>query len=326
MLGHAFVTGATGFLGINLCRELRRRGWRVTALHRKNSNLANLADLGLTLVTGDIVDAPSVKLAMPEDVDVVFHVAGDTSLWRGHDAQQTRINVDGTRHVIAAARSQGAKRLVHTSTISALGRQPAPVDEQTESTAPRSFINYERSKHLAECEVRDAMATGLDAVILQPGAIMGPHDTTTWARVFYLLRDGKLPSLPPGRVPLNHVDEIVAAHIRAAQTAAAGSHYVLGGEDVALADLMRGMAARLGVKPPALVAPAPVLRLYGALMSAWGGLRGREPDVTREAAAFMAHANRADSSLAQRELDYRHRWMDECIDASHGWLTKKGLL
>lgn len=323
---HAFVTGGTGFVGLNLIRALIDQGWTVTAVHRVSSDTRYLDELDITRVPGDITDAASIQAAMPDNVDAVFHVAGDTNLWSANNDRQTRINVEGTRNMLAAARARGARRFIHTSTISAIGRHDRPVSESTTSNAPQSVINYERSKYAAEQLVRQAGQEGLDTVILQPGAIMGPFDTATWAQVFYLLRDGKLAALPPGAVPLNHVREIVTAHIKAAETASPGSEYVLGGHNVKLADLFRRMAGVAGYKAPRMVAPRVVLAGFAAVLATVARVTGKEPDITPEGAAFMSHDNRADSAKAERDLGFAATDIDRCVQDSYDWLTSRGLL
>lgn len=323
----AFVTGATGFLGLNLVRELIEQGWRVYALHRRNSDLQYLRDLPLALVEGDILDPQSLAEAMPEKVDVVFHVAGDTSMWSKNDAMQTGINVEGTRNVIQAALDKRVGRLVHTSTLSAFGRHKNVVDESTPSNAQDSFINYERSKYEGERLVLKAVARdGLDAVVVSPGAIMGPYDSTTWAEVFFMLRDGKMPALPPGSISFNHVHEVVKAHIRAAEVGRCGELYLLGGDKVVLAKFMQAIAKRIGAKVPWMVAPAPVLKFYAALLSAVAAMAGKEPDITPEMAAFMAANSICDSSKAEQELDYQMVPIEDCIRDAHEWLQTEGLV
>ncbi len=127
----AFVTGATGFLGVNLVALLREEGWRVVAIHRPASRLTELRDLGVELVPGAVDDAASLERALPEGADAVFHVAGNTSVWSRNDAAQTRDNVEGTRNVAAAALARGARILVHTSSVVVYGLGDLRADEET---------------------------------------------------------------------------------------------------------------------------------------------------------------------------------------------------
>ena len=142
----AFVTGATGFLGLNLVEALLAQGWRVVALHRPDSDLKYLRRLSAERAVGDVTHAPSVRRAMPQGVDAVFHAAGDTSLWSGHNAAQDRVNVDGTRNVVGAALERRARRFVHTSSISAYGLQGSRFDESAAQLGGISPVNYDRSK------------------------------------------------------------------------------------------------------------------------------------------------------------------------------------
>src|SRR2546421_1654950 len=212
----AFVTGATGFVGLNLVEELLRQGWQVTALHRANSDLAELGRFPVTLMPGDITDPGSLRAAMAEDMDVVFHVAGNTNLWSRRNAQQTAENVEGTRNVVETALARGAKKLVLTSSIAAYGEQTGELTEARKSRAKRSWINYQRTKWLAEEEVRKGIRAGLAATILNPGAIIGRYDTGGWARLFYLVAQDRLPGALPGEVSAAHVGEVLKAHIAAA--------------------------------------------------------------------------------------------------------------
>lgn len=320
----AFVTGATGFLGHQLCVELRAQDWDITALARRPAAASDLAALNVKLLAGDIVEPASI--AIPPGTDTVFHVAGDTSLWHKRDAMQTRINVEGTRNVLAAARAAGVRRVVVTSTVSAYGTQSLRFDETTPSHAATSSINYERTKWLAEEEVRKAAAAGLDAVILQPGAIIGPHDSKNWGRMFLLIKGGQLPLLPPGRLSFNHVREIAKAHVAAATQGRAGESYLLGGDDTRLADMARGAAELLGIKPPRLVAPAGVLRLIGSAVGMLTPASTAEPLMTRELAHLMCVSTLCDSRKAERELGFRSTPLRECLVDCHAWLRQAGLL
>jgi nucleoside-diphosphate-sugar epimerase len=127
----AFVTGGTGFLGLNLVEQLVAAGWQVTALHRTTSDLSKIRRFPVDLVVGDLTDPASLRRAVPRALETVFHVAADTSVWSRHDDRQTRINVDGTRHVVEAALASGARRFVHTSTWNVYGLEQGAIRESS---------------------------------------------------------------------------------------------------------------------------------------------------------------------------------------------------
>ncbi len=148
----AFVTGGTGFVGLNLVAHLTQSGWDVTVLHRPNSNLTQLQNIPFVWRRGAIEDASSLARAMPEDLDAVFHVAGDTSMWAGHKHRQWRTNVDGTRNMVAAALAKRSKKFIHTSTSGVYGI-PTEAFDETASKLGKGGFNYQHSKVMAEEEV-----------------------------------------------------------------------------------------------------------------------------------------------------------------------------
>jgi nucleoside-diphosphate-sugar epimerase len=322
----AFVTGATGFVGLNLVEELLAQGWRVLALHRAGSELKYLQRMQAERVTGDITDADAVRRAMPQGVDAVFHVAGDTNLWSRRNAAQDRINIDGTRHVVDAALERRALRFVHTSSISAYGLQRGRLDERTPMLGKYSTVNYNRSKHLAEEAVRAGIARGLDAVILNPGAILGPYDTRNYARLVMLVAVGKLPGVPPGALPFCHVREVVKAHVAAFDKGRKGENYLLGGTDASFVELLREIGAALGKPVPSRPTPAWVLHVLGALGALGGALTGIAPALTPETARQATRELTCDCSKAMRELGYRAVPLREMVAGCVAWLGAEGLL
>ena len=322
----AFVTGGTGFVGINLVSELIGQGWAATCLHRAGSDLKYLQRFPVKLAVGDLADRGSLERALPENVDAVFHVAADTSSWSRRDAAQTATNVIGTRNVVSAARSRRAKRFVLTSTASAFGRQKGPVSEQARSTAADSWINYERSKWLSEEEVRHGVREGLSAVIMNPCAVFGPFDTSVWGGVFTLIRDGKMKMLPPGSVPINHATEVARAHIAAAERGRTGENYILGGEAVPLARILREMAQLMGMELRAPVAPRIVFKTMARIAALAAAFTGKEPEMTPEMAEILCGEHRVVTDKAARELNYRPRPLQECLADSYTWLKAEGIL
>jgi nucleoside-diphosphate-sugar epimerase len=322
----AFVTGANGFLGLNLVETLLARGWRVIALHRAGADLKYLGRFGAEPVAGDVTDAPSLRRAMPPGVDAVFHVAGDTSVWSANNAVQDRVNIDGTRNVVGAALEKRARRFVHTSSISAYGRQRGRIDESAAQLGATSSVNYERSKFLGEEAVRAGLARGLDAVILNPAGIVGRYDTRNWARLVTMVAAGTLPGAPPGVRSFCHVREVALAHVAAAELGRTGENYLLGGTDASFLEFVREIGAALGRPVPARATPAWVLHILGAFGELQGRLTGRPPTLTPEAVRLVTGDMTCDCSKAMRELAYRARPLGEMVADCVGWLSAEGLL
>ena len=322
----AFVTGATGAVGLALVRALIDRGWQVHALHRASSDTTALQSPGVTLVEGDIRDTGGIVGKIAPGTDLVFHVAASLSVWSHDDRDTLKTNAEGTRNVVNAALHAGVGRFVHTSTISAYGRVDAPIAEDTPSVAEHSFICYERSKWLAESEVREGIARGLDAVILNPCAIMGPGFSAGWARLLFQIKAGKLPALPPGDLVVNHINDVVAAHIAAAELGRKGENYILGGDPVAVAALIRHAAMHMGVE---LKAPVINARLLGVLARIANGISrftGREPDITPEMAAMMSQHLRCNTDKAQRELGFQVTPWQQCVEEMYAWLRQREMI
>ena len=322
----AFVTGGTGFVGVNLVKALREQGWEVVALHRPSSDLRYLAPLGARLVQGSLTDRASLKRAMPPGVDAVFNVAADLSLARKGDAPQTRVNVDGTRNMVEAALEAGARRFIQTSSVAAYGFQPGVISETTPSTAPASPVNYARTKWLSEEEVRAGVAHGLDAVILNPTNIVGPYDRHGWARLIRLVAARKLPGVGPGGGVFCHVREVVRAHLAAVDKGSGGENFLLGGAHASYLEFAQAAAEIAGGKAPKRAMPPWLVRLLSRVLPPLSGLTGLPADITPEVALMLNLDFRADSAKAVRELGYREIPLREMVADSVRWLKAEGLI
>ncbi|MFW2387101.1 MAG: SDR family oxidoreductase [Polyangiales bacterium] len=322
----AFVTGGTGFIGLNLIELLVDQGWKVTALHRPTSDLTYLRRFPIDLVEGSITDRNSLVRGLPEGTEVTFHVAGDTSFWSKMNAQQDAINIDGTRNMVEVAASKGVERFIHTSSVSAWGRVEGRVTEETPLKGKDSWINYERSKHLGELEAFKGVDLGMEVVSLNPSNVVGPFDTNTWGRLFFMLRDNAIPAVAPGVSSVAHVHDVVRAHLAAVEKGTSGERYILAGDDSSMGDFVAVFARLLGVEAPR-VAPHWVLKAFGRLSVIFAALTGKEPDVTPEIAAVTSQTKLSFSSeKAIRELGYRIPPMDVAIKDNYDWLVKEGLL
>lgn len=322
----AFVTGSTGFVGLNLCEALLAEQWRVLALHRETSDTRYLRRLAVEPVVGDILDVDSLARGMPEHVDAVFHVAGDINMWSRRNARQTAINVEGTRNMVACALAKKARRFIFTSSISAFGVQAGPISETTSSVAGHSSINYERSKWQAEEIVRDADLKGLSSSIINPGGIMGPRDRSSWASMVFQLRDGRIKGIPPGAIPISHVKEVVKAHIAAVDRGRNRENYILAGTMISFEELFHLIAETIGVKLEARVAPVPMLKIIARLQTALAVFTGKTPDLTPEMVTLLCSRIDCIDDKAKRELGYRAVPVQTCVEDCVNWLRAENLL
>jgi nucleoside-diphosphate-sugar epimerase len=320
----AFVTGGTGFVGLNMVKELMIRGWDVTALHRPSSDLKLLKRFRAKLAVGAITDQGSLMGAIPQGTDTIFHVAGNTNMWRQGNAEQTRDNVDGTRNVVEAALAKGVRRLVVTSSISAYGPVDGEITEETPSLAANSRVNYQKSKWQAQEIARAAVAQGLEVMIMQPGAIMGPYDIGTWSRLFLMVRDDKLPGVPASLLTFTHVREVVAAHIAAADKGHNGGSYLLGGENRTMLELVREIAGLLGKPVPAKETSLGVLRVAAALGDFASRFTGKQPPITPEMTDSISRKVSTASAKAQRELGYRVVSLEDMVKDCYNWMVAEG--
>lgn len=320
------LTGATGFLGQHLLRELQAAGAHVRALARSSTADAALLKAGVEPLRGDLENPSSLVGAVTRDLDAVFHCAADTSTWRAHARRQEAINVDGTRALAAAARASGVG-FVHTASVSCFSHLAHGVlTEDSERLGGHSWVNYERTKYLGEQAVREAMADGLPTIILYPAHVFGPGDRRNWARLIQMVERGTLPGAPPGSGAFADVREVARAHVAAWQRGRWGRTYLLGGEHAGFLDLIRRIGARLGRRVPHRATPAWVLKPYARIVEAIAAVRGREPPLTSEAVQFTCHHLQVDSTRAIRELDYRITPLDALLDETIAWMREAGML
>jgi nucleoside-diphosphate-sugar epimerase len=322
----AFVTGSTGFLGLNLIEQLVAQDWNVVALHRPGSDLRYLRRFPVTAAQGDINDTASLARTMPRNVDAVFHVAGDTNTWSRRNEEQNRVNIDGTRNVVNAALASGAKRFVLTSSISAYGIHEGKIDEAAEKLGGASWINYQRSKFFGEEEARKGMQRGLDPVILNPACILGPYGTSGWSHAVELIYTGKLRGIPSGGLSYCHSREVARAHIAAAERGRSGENYLLGGHDATFLELTRTIAEVVERPAPSRAIPAAAIVAAGRLAATLSFFTGRPPSLTPEMAGMVTRKMYCDCSKAERELGYRPAPLREMIEDNVRWLKQEGIL
>jgi nucleoside-diphosphate-sugar epimerase len=325
-MGIAFVTGGTGFVGRNLIEQLVTAGWQVVALHRQTSNIAALQGLNVQLAEGSITDPQSLMRTMPDKVDAVFHVAGNTNMWSLLNSRQTRVNVDGTRNMVATAIKRRAGRFIHTSSIITYGLHPARITEKTPSTAADTRINYMRTKFLAEGEVLKGVNNGLDAVILNPANIIGPYDKRNWGGLIRQIHHGKLPGLPSGQASFCHVREVVLAHIAAYGKGRTGHNYLLGGADASYLEIAQRVGEMLDCSVPQKIMPVWLMHAAAHIYERVSHFTKKMPIVTPEKVILGNSTFLCSSDKAVKEFGYQPASLDEMLQDCIRWLRSEKLI
>jgi dihydroflavonol-4-reductase len=322
------VTGATGFLGTNLVHQLVDRGWEVRAMGLPGSTVKYIEKLPVKIIFGDITKREDLDPAV-KGMEVVFHVAGDTSFWKKRYTRQREINVSGAVNVAEASLAAGVRRLVHTSTVDALGYNPGGIADETWGIYNYGGMgyNYGDTKREGERRVREFNTRGLEVVVIYPGSMVGPYDyTLQFGRLYFDLRDGRVPGCPPGGVGFGHVAEVARAQIAAAEKGRPGEGYICAGVNITYRELFEAIANKFGKHAPSLTLPRGVFVAYGYLMQVLSYITNRPPDMDPGQARFMSAQAYYDAGKAVRELGYRIAPLTEMVDDAYEWYRTEGFL
>ncbi|RMF25137.1 MAG: NAD-dependent epimerase/dehydratase family protein [Bacteroidetes bacterium] len=320
------VTGATGHIGVNVVRALTEQGHEVRALYRSPAKRACLEGLPCETRQADILRPDSLQDAF-RGVDAVIHLAALISIEGGKGGRVHRTNVEGVRHVVAACLRQGVSRLVHFSSVHAFKFRPndPPVLDERCPPADASSMAYDRSKALGEQEVLRGVERGLSAVILNPTAVIGPHDhwVSLTGQFFRELFRGTLPALVRGGYDWVDVRDVARAACSALQNGRPGERYLLSGhwaDTRRIAEICREVS---GVRPPALTLPLWTAYLGLPFLLPLARLTGRRPLYTYESLRTIQLAHpRCDNGKARRELGFRPRPLPDTIQDIYHWLKE----
>jgi dihydroflavonol-4-reductase len=322
----AFVTGAAGFVGANVVRDLLAHDWNVRALLRSPDPPA-LAGLAIERVAGDLFH-PELAAAMRGSA-AVFHVAALYSLWRRDRAAVLRTNVEGTRQVLRAARAAGVPRVVHTSSVAAIGvRAGASADEAYQSPLPALVGVYKKSKFLGEQVAREAAAAGQDVVIVNPSTPVGPWDVkpTPTGEIVLRFARGAMPAYVDTGLNLIDVRDCAAGHRLAYERGRAGERYILGNENMGLRDIFARLAPLTGRPIPRLRIPQAIPLAYAALGEFVLAPLGRTPDVALESVRMAKGQMYYDARKAVTDLGLPQSDVTVALaDAVH-WFLEHGYL
>lgn len=323
------VTGATGFVGAAVVRALLARGERVRVLLRPESDSRNVEGLAVETRLGSLDDPASLARAV-EGCRFLFHVAADYRLWVPDPAAMYRTNVEGTEALMRAALAAGVERIVYTSSVAVLGlRDDAPSDETTPSRIEDMIGPYKRSKFLAEERVRALVAeAGLPAVIVNPSTPIGPRDVkpTPTGRMIVEAALGRMPAFVDTGLNVVHVDDVAAGHLLALEKGVVGERYILGGENLTLAEILATVAVACGRKPPTVRLPIAPLMPVALVSEGLARLTGREPFVTCDGLRMARQRMWFSSEKAKRALGYAPRPAREAIVDAVAWFREAGYL
>lgn len=318
------VTGATGLLGNNVVRLLLERGERVRVLARRPHDRA-LAGLPLEIVPGDITDSASLRPAM-QGIDVVVHSAALVHIGWTRQAEMERINVEGTRHVAQAARAAGA-RMIHVSSVDALGlgTRESPADEETPLNSEIVPCGYVLTKRAAEGVIQDEILRGLDAVIVNPGYMLGPWDwKPSSGRLILQIARGWVKLAPRGGNDYCDVRDVAAGVMAAIERGQTGRRYILGGVPLSFLEAFRLIAEVVGVDPPWRHWRWPVRWSLPAWAAIKTRITGVEPEYNGAAVAISELPHHYSSARAAAELGYTLRPVREAVQTAWDWFQEQG--
>ena len=323
-----FVTGATGFVGHHVARELAALGAELRLLVRKSSNLANLEGIAGETHVGDLSDPASIKPALV-GCDALMHIAADYRLWIPDPKAMYRANVDGTRELLTLAREAGVRRVVYTSSVATMGfrKDGIIVNEDSPVSLEDMVGHYKRSKFLAEQEAIVAAKAGQEVMILNPTTPIGSHDSkpTPTGRIFVDFLNRKFPAYVDTGLNLVDVSEVARTHAAALEAGTPGRRYILGGENLTLKQILDKMSAITGIPSPTVEIPFAIAATYAFFEeNITGRLMGKEPRATLEEVRMGRKKMFASSARAQQELGFRVAPVYPAMRAAIEWFRTHG--
>lgn len=324
----AFVTGATGFLGSHVARVLAEQGAALRLLVRPTSSPRNLEGLKADTAIGDLRDPASLQKAMV-GCDTVFHVAADYRLWLRDPAEMYRSNVEGTRAILEAARNNGVRCVVYTSSVATIGftGNGCPADEDSPVSLDDMIGHYKRSKFMAEQVAMEAGRTGMRVVTVNPTTPVGEQDIkpTPTGRIIVDFLKRKFPAYVETGLNLVDVRECALGHIMAMEKGKSGDRYILGGENLTLKQILDKLGEISGLPSPTIKLPYIVAYAAGAVDELYSGrLLGREPRATIETVRMGKKKMWASSGKAERELGWNQIPVDNALRCAVQWFRSNG--
>ncbi len=324
------VTGATGFVGAAVARALIADGNDLRLIARIGSDRRNLDGLQAEIVEADLTDSRSLRAAV-KGCQAVFHVAADYRLWAPDPRPMFTANVDGTVNLFQASAEAGVDRMVYTSSVAVLGlhKSEEPSDENTASTRTDMIGPYKQSKFDAEKAVDELVERdGMNIVIVNPSTPIGPRDVkpTPTGRMIVEAAAGRMPAFVDTGLNVVHVDDVAAGHLLAWKNGRAGRRYILGGDNLSLAEILGIVAQQQGRKPPTVSLPHNLILPFAWCAEQIARLTGKEPFATVDGLNMAKKKMWFTSARAEAELGYTHRPAPDAIHDAIIWFQQNGYL
>ena len=322
------VTGAAGFLGSHVTRQLVARGDDVRVLLRASSTNRAIADLPLEYVTGDLRDPASLDRAM-KGVKRVFHVAADYRLWAKRKQDIYDSNVGGTKNLLYAAKRAGVEQLIYTSTVATIAvDRPQHPNEFTNAKLEEMVGHYKRSKWMAEKEALGAAKSGLPVIVAMPTTPVGPWDwkPTPTGKIILDFLNGKMPGYVKTGLNFVGVEECAAGHLLIAEKGKVGERYLLGGENLTLKQMLDTLAKITGLRAPILKIPHGLALGVAYANTAFARLVGREPGIPVEGVKIARHMMFVDCARAKRELGFQAGPVAAALERAVRWYEANGYI
>lgn len=317
------VTGASGFVGWHVARELLERGHRVRALARPSSRIR---ELDVEAVAGDLREPASLERAV-SGCGLVFHVAADYRLWAPRPEEMYQSNVEGTRNLLAAAERAGVERVVYTSTVGCIGIPKDGIGDEAKPVALEEMTGaYKRSKFLAERVALDFAGRGLPVMIVNPTAPIGERDvkpTPTGKIIVDFLRGG-IPAFIDTGLNVVDVRDVAVGHVLALEHGRPGERYVLGCENLTLEQILGRLARLAGRKAPVTRIPYGIAYAFSLISTGWARVTGGEPRAPLDAVKMARKKMFASHEKARLELGFDPHPVDAALKRAMDWFQANG--
>lgn len=321
------VTGATGFIGSHIVRQLLKDGRNVRVLVRKSSDLSNLKNLPVEICYGDLQDNSSIDVAL-KGCDVLYHAAADYRLWTRSPTEMYKINVGGTTTILEAALRHNISRVVYTSSVGTLGNpgDGTPGTESASVTFNDMVGHYKKSKFLAERETEKFILRGLPIVIVNPSTPIGPNDIkpTPTGKIIVDFLNRAMPAYLDTGLNIIAVEDCARGHILAEQHGKIGQKYILGNSNLTLREIFNLLSELTGVPAPQIRLPYTPILLAAYINEGLSKLTGKEPLIPLAGVQMAAKFMFFDPSMAIKELGLPQTSPQEALHRAVEWFTHNG--